>query len=137
MFDCDWFLHGLNPEDMNVVTAFLNPDVEEEIYIQVPQGLQVPEKFNKGTPAPRLLKGLHGLKQAPGLWKDTDNTTLHRINWARCDVVIIALYVHDLILTCISSDLPCKVKAALKENYQMTDLGALEYRLHNVNTVYD
>ena len=59
--------YGLKLEQMDVVTAFLNPDVEEEIYIQVPQGLQVPEKFNKGTPAPRLLKGIHGLKQAPGL----------------------------------------------------------------------
>jgi hypothetical protein len=26
---------------MDVVTAFLNPDVEEEIYIQIPQGLKV------------------------------------------------------------------------------------------------
>jgi hypothetical protein len=43
---------------MDVVTAFLNPDVEEEIFIQFPQGLEVPEEFKKGAPALRLLKGL-------------------------------------------------------------------------------
>ncbi len=32
---------------MDVVTAFLNPDVEEEIYIQFPQGLEVPKEFKK------------------------------------------------------------------------------------------
>ena len=52
---------------MDVLTALLNPDVEEEIYIQVLQGLEVPEEFKKGAPALRLLKGLDGLKQAPGL----------------------------------------------------------------------
>ena len=48
---------------MDVVTAFLNPDVEEEIYIQFPQGLEVPEEFKKGAPTLRLLKGLYGLKK--------------------------------------------------------------------------
>jgi len=33
---------GLKLEQMDAVTVFLNPNVEEEIYIQVPQGLEVP-----------------------------------------------------------------------------------------------
>jgi hypothetical protein len=53
---------------MDVVTVFLNPDVEEQIYIQFPQGLEVPEEFKKEAPALRVLKGLYGLKQAPRLW---------------------------------------------------------------------
>ena len=43
---------------MDVVTAFLNNDIQEEIYIQFPQGLEVPEELKKGAPALRLLKGL-------------------------------------------------------------------------------
>ena len=70
MFDCDWFLHGLNPEDMNVVTAFLNLDVKEEVYIHVPEGLQVVQELKKGTLALRLVIGLYGLKQAPRFWND-------------------------------------------------------------------
>jgi hypothetical protein len=49
---------------MDAVTAFLNPDVEKEIYIQVPQGHEVPEEFKKGVPSLRLLKRLSALKQA-------------------------------------------------------------------------
>ena len=48
-------------------TTFLNPDAEEEIYIQVLEGLEVEEEFKKGAPALRLLKGLYDLKQAPRL----------------------------------------------------------------------
>jgi hypothetical protein len=29
------------------LTAFLNPDIEEEIYIQVPQGLETPDEVKK------------------------------------------------------------------------------------------
>jgi hypothetical protein len=55
--------------------------------------------------------------------------------------VIIALYVDDLIPASNSSDLLSKVKAALKENYQieilLNCLSALRYKFHNVKTVYD
>jgi len=77
--------HGLKLEQMDVVTAFLNPDVEEEIYIQFPKGLEVPEEFKKGVPALHLLKGLYGLKHPPRLWNDAVNATLHRLNLSRCN----------------------------------------------------
>jgi hypothetical protein len=48
--------YGLKLEQMDVVTTVLNPDVEEEIYTQFPQDLEVPEEFKKGAPALRLLK---------------------------------------------------------------------------------
>jgi len=129
---------GLRLEQMDVVSAFLNPDVEEKLYIQFSQGLEVPEEFNRGAPALRLLKGLYLLKQAPRLWNDAINATLHRLNLSRCnsepclyvrkeksEFVIIALYVDDLILTSNSSDLFSKVRAAFKENYETTDLDEL------------
>jgi len=101
-----------------------------------------------------LLKGLFGLKQAPRLWNDAVNATLHRFNCTPCyadlclyvkkersEFVILARYVDDLILTCDSRDLVSKVKGALKENDKMTDLGelswCLRYKLQNVKTVYD
>jgi hypothetical protein len=77
--------YGLKLEEMDVVTAFLNPDAEEETYIQVPQGLDVPEEFKIGATALCLLKELYGLKQAPRLWNDAVNATLHRLNLTRCN----------------------------------------------------
>jgi hypothetical protein len=124
------------------VTAFLNPDVEEEIYIQFPQGIEVPEEFKKEAPSLRLLKGLHGVKQAPRLWNEAVNATLRHLHLTLCnsdpclyvrkersEFVIIALYVHDLFVTINSSDLLSKVKVALKENYKMTHLGELSWCL--------
>jgi hypothetical protein len=48
--------YGLKLGQMDVVTAFLIRDVEEEIYIQFPQGLEVTEEFKKEAPALRLVK---------------------------------------------------------------------------------
>jgi hypothetical protein len=103
------------------VAAFLNPDVEEEIYIQAPQVLEVPVEFKKGAPDLRLLKGLQGLKQVPRLWNYPVNATLYRLNCTRCNSDP-CLYVRkekselgdDLILTCNSSDLLFKVRELSK-----------------------
>ena len=47
---------------MDVKTAFLNGDLEEEIYMEQPEGFVVPEKENKVC---KLIKLLYELKQAP------------------------------------------------------------------------
>ena len=47
---------------MDVVTAFLNGELDEEIYMQQPDGYQVSGKENLVC---RLKKSLYGLKQAP------------------------------------------------------------------------
>ena len=46
----------------DVPTAFLNADVEEEVYMEMPKG------FGKDGQVCRLLKSLYGLKQAPRNW---------------------------------------------------------------------
>jgi len=89
MFDCDCCLLRFKAEKMDVETAFLNPDVKKEIYIQVPQGLEVSEKFKKGAPALRFLKGLYGLKQAPRLWINAVNATLHRLNFIAAILTLV------------------------------------------------
>ena len=55
-------LYGLEIHQMHVKTAFLNGDLEEEIYIEQLEGFVVPEKENKVC---KLVKSLYGLKQAP------------------------------------------------------------------------
>jgi len=51
---------------MDVNTAFLNRVFdEEELYIELPQGFEVPEKESH---IHRLKKALHGLKKAPQAW---------------------------------------------------------------------
>ena len=55
-----WSLH-----QMDVKTTFLNVFIEEEVYIEQPQGFEVE---NKRTHVCKLKKALYGLKQAPRDW---------------------------------------------------------------------
>ena len=55
-------VHDLKIHQMDVQTAFFNGELEEEIYIEQPEGFIVPGKEKKVC---RLVKSLYGLKQAP------------------------------------------------------------------------
>ena len=55
-------LHNLEIHQMDVKTAFLNGDLEEEIYMEQPEGFVVPGQERKVC---KLVKSLYGLKQAP------------------------------------------------------------------------
>jgi len=60
-----WFI-----DHMDVVTAFLNPPVEEDIYMNVPEGIEWLEPLfsTENGLICKLKKSLYGLKQAPRLW---------------------------------------------------------------------
>ena len=55
-----WVLH-----QMDVKTTFLNGMIEEEVYIEQPQGFEVEDRR---THVCKLKKALYGLKQAPRAW---------------------------------------------------------------------
>jgi hypothetical protein len=55
-----WRLH-----QMDVKTTFLNGEIEEEVYIEQPDGFVTHEKESHVC---RLKKALYGLKQAPRAW---------------------------------------------------------------------
>ena len=50
---------------MDVKTAFLNGMIEEEVYIEQPEGF---ETFDHESHVSRLKRALYGLKQAPRAW---------------------------------------------------------------------
>jgi hypothetical protein len=61
---------GMHVHQMDVKTAFLNGDLEEEVYMEQPDHL---EKKNPKQKVWKLKKALYGPKQAPRAW----NKRLH------------------------------------------------------------
>ena len=58
-------VHDLKIHQMDVKTTFLNGELEEEIYMEQPEGFIVHGKEKKVC---KLVKSLYGLKQAPKQW---------------------------------------------------------------------
>ena len=58
----DWSLHQLD-----IKNAFLNDDLEEEVYMEILPGFKTQESANKVY---KLRKSLYGFKQSPRAWFD-------------------------------------------------------------------
>jgi len=70
---------GLMIHQMDVDTAFLHADIQEEIYIKPPEGFALPEGMN----CFKLKKALYGLKQSPREWYNNMNAFLLSIHFQR------------------------------------------------------
>ena len=57
--------YNLEIHQMDVKTAFLNGELDEEIYMDQPEGFVVPGQESKVC---KLVRSLYGLKQAPKQW---------------------------------------------------------------------
>ena len=126
----DWNLHN-----MDFVTAFLNGDLDEEIYMEQPEGFVVPGQEHRVV---KLKKALYGLKQAPRQW----NLKLHKFlieqkfvqskldhalyyKFENCKRTYIAIYVDDLLITGDDSDTIKIIKDQMAKHFKIKDLGEL------------
>ncbi|KDQ62768.1 hypothetical protein JAAARDRAFT_190048 [Jaapia argillacea MUCL 33604] len=130
----DWEIHG-----MDIKTAFLNGDLDKEIYMELPEG------FGSHSPrrVARLNKALYGLKQASQQWYKKIHATLIGLGfcWTHSDtgiyvyrqqvgdtVIILILYVDDILLLGNSLQEIERTKSVLASKFKMTDLGeALDF----------
>ena len=67
----------------DVPTAFLNADLKEEVYMDVPEGMTGRSTLPTGTVC-LLLKTLYGLKQSPREWNKDLDATILSLGWTRC-----------------------------------------------------
>jgi hypothetical protein len=132
--------HGLLVHQMDVKTAFLNGELEEEIYMEQPDGFVVDGQEGKVC---KLLKSLYGLKQAPKQWHEKFERTLTAegfvVNEAdKCvyyrhgggEGVILCLYVDDILIFETSLTVIKEVKEFLSRCFEMKDLGVADVILN-------
>jgi hypothetical protein len=125
---------------MNVKTTFLNGELEEEIYMDQPDGFIANDQEGKVC---KLLKSLYGLKQAPKQWHEKFDKTLTSagfvVNEADSCVyyryggdegVILCLYVDDILIFGSSLRVIEEVKNFLSSNFEMKDLGEADVILN-------
>ena len=91
---------------MDVKSAFLNGNLEEEVYLEQPEGFQL---IDKGDYVCKLKKTLYGLNQAPKAWYARLDSYLQLQGFKRgptgsniyCKIVdsmiIVEVYVDDII----------------------------------------
>ena len=80
-------IHGWELDYMDIVTVFLNPSVEGNIYMKLPEGLKIARKSQLDTGVSQLVcklkRALYGLKEPPQLWNEDINTFLCSIGFTR------------------------------------------------------
>src|SRR6266852_8333127 len=127
----DWEIH-----QMDVKSAFLNGLLDEEIYMEQPEGFIDPDHPDKVC---LLNKAIYGLKQASRAWNQQFHGVLLDLGFSRTHsdagvyhrqddggTAIIILYVDDITILGDSLNNINKIKSALSNHYEMTDLGEID-----------
>lgn len=123
--------YKLKIEQMDAVTAFLQGELSEEIY------LSQPEEFNDGTnKVCRLKKAIYGLKQASREWNKKLDQKLREYGLKRSRIdpciyhnidgksmLFVAVYVDDLLFFHNNNHQLNALKKYLMTNFHMKDLG--------------
>ena len=107
MFLCFSSFRQIKFYQMDVKSAFLNGDLEEEVYIEQPEGFILGNDENLVC---RLKKALYGLKQAPRAWYYRLDKYLHQQGFSKGSaddnlytktkndkLLILVVYVDDII----------------------------------------
>jgi transposase InsO family protein len=133
-------VEDLELDSVDVSTAFLNGEIDAEIYMRIPEGLSV-----DGDPAPgedpkrwvvQLLKGLYGIKQGPRIWSLKLHSVLTGIGFERTDCdhsvyvyrrgdvrILMPIHVDDLLLASNSRQALQSVKTELGSHFKLHDQG--------------
>ena len=130
---------NLEVHQMDVSTAFLNGELEEEIYMSQPEGYV---KEGEEELVCKLNKSIYGLKQSSRCWFNTIDEFLENSGYTKSssdpciyikregeNIMLIALYVDDLIPASNSKSMLHREKAALQQRFEMKDLGEVHYCL--------
>ncbi|KAI1005464.1 hypothetical protein K3495_g2750 [Podosphaera aphanis] len=121
----DWEIHQID-----VKTAYLEGDLEEEVYMKCPEG-------NQGTNFVRVDKALYGLKQSGQAWYKKLDAKLSLLNFNQsisdqCIYIhpklqiVIGVYADDLVVCGKVLKQVVKTKQQLSSHIPIKDLGEID-----------
>ena len=133
-------IKDLKLESVDVSTAFLNNDIDTEIYMKILEGFEVNGELQPGKDLKcwvvRLHKGLYGIKQGPRIWSLKLHSVLTSLGFVRMDCnylvyvylcngvqIMVLVYVDDLLLASNSKSAIQCVKTELVTHFSLHDLG--------------
>ena len=125
---------------LDIKNAFLNGDLEEEIYMRIPLGF---EKDHLKDKVCKLHKSLYGLKQLPRAWFKRFSDTLYKLGYKQGQAdhtlftkirkdgkrTILIVYVDDIIITGDNHQEIENLKEQLKQAFEVKELGESWYFL--------
>ena len=127
----------LELHQMDVKTAFLNGNLDEDIYMEQPEGF--PKKGN-GHLVFKLKKSIYGLKQASRQWYIKFNNIITSFRFKENIVdqciylkvsgskfIFLILYVDDILHASSDLGLLCETKEYLSKNFHMVDMGEANF----------
>lgn len=122
---------------MDVCNAFLNGEVQEDIYMSLPRGFEVDN--NKVC---KLQKSLYGLKCAPKCWNMKFNEFMFKYGFKRSEYdsclyvkrdndcyMFVLLFVDDLLVLGTAESQVIEFKKVLGNTFRMRDLGMINHYL--------
>uniref|UniRef100_A0A2A4JV98 Uncharacterized protein n=1 Tax=Heliothis virescens TaxID=7102 RepID=A0A2A4JV98_HELVI len=126
--------YNLYVEQMDAVTAFLQGDIDTEIY------MNQPPSYEHGQEVCKLNKSIYGLKQASRQWNLKLTSVLKNIGLKSSSVdpcvyykkedgsiVYILIYVDDLLIFYNNKEKGEEIKQQLKSKFNMKSLGPVNH----------
>lgn len=120
---------NMHIHQMDVKTAFLNGNLNEEIYMRQPDG------FVRGNLVCKLNKSLYGLKQASRMWNERFHDVILKLGFDRSmhdsclyikrdehHIMYLLIYVDDLLLIGNNIDDIKHIKTSMSNVFEMKDM---------------
>jgi hypothetical protein len=135
-------IKGYNCTQMDVNTAYLHADVDEELYMEQPEGFEI-QGENGSRLVCKLNKSIYGLKQAGRNWNRTLDKCLknNRLTQSKVDPCLyvydddngnflaLAIYVDDMFCIDNNDQIRKTLFDELSKNFKMVDLGRANWIL--------
>ncbi|XP_074347258.1 uncharacterized protein LOC141686101 [Apium graveolens] len=125
---------------LDVKNAFLNGDLVEEVYMDIPCGFET--EYTQGKVC-KLRKTIYGLRKSSRAWfdkfakvlicdgysKTQADDTLFLKHFTDGRIMVLIVYVDDIVLTGNHGEEIKRLKMLLSQKFEIKDLGFLKYFL--------